>query len=242
MGVSLSIGSSSAGAARRALAITVGVLLCLIGAPSWGTVATVAAAGGCTQGSTLDIVAHEDDDLLFLSPDVLHDVQSGLCVRTVYVTAGDAGSGEGYWTSRQEGMEAAYADMAGVSDDWTQGDAGIPGHPATLMTLNGAPRVSLVFMHLPDGNTDGSGFSTTGYESLKKLRLGQISTIDAVDGSSSYTESSLQATLVTLMNAYQPDTIRTQDFVDDFNDGDHPDHHAVAYLTQAAERAGLVPA
>ncbi|MFI5100308.1 MAG: PKD domain-containing protein, partial [Actinomycetes bacterium] len=194
------------------------------------------AAASCAQGSTLDVVAHEDDDLLFLSPDLLHDVRSATCVRTVFVTAGDAGSGQGYWNARQNGSMAAYAEMAGVADDWTTTDAGIPGHTATLMTLDGAPRLSLVFMHLPDGNVDGSGFSTTGDESLMKLALGQISAISTVDGSSTYTEASLTGALVMLMNAYQPDTIRTQDFVGTFGDGDHADHHAVAYLTETASQ------
>ena len=42
------------------------------------------AAAGCPQGTTLNIVAHQDDDLLFLSPDLLHNIQAGRCVRTVY--------------------------------------------------------------------------------------------------------------------------------------------------------------
>ena len=39
----------------------------------------------------MQIVAHPDDDLLFQSPDLLHDVVGGKCVRTVFVTAGERG-------------------------------------------------------------------------------------------------------------------------------------------------------
>lgn len=67
-----------------------------------------AFAAGCSLGSTLNVVAHEDDDLLFLSPDLLHNIQAGRCVRTVFVTAGDSGAGAGYWQGREAGSKAAY--------------------------------------------------------------------------------------------------------------------------------------
>ncbi len=76
-------------------------------------------------GSILNIVAHEDDDLLFLSPDLLHAIQSGRTVRTIIVTAGDAGDGASYWQSRESGSMAAYAQMSGVANSWTQSDAGV---------------------------------------------------------------------------------------------------------------------
>src|SRR6266852_3026889 len=80
---------------------------------------TARAASGCTLGTTLNIVAHQDDDLLFLSPHLLHDVQAGRCVRTVFVTAGDGGGGAGYWQTRENGPKAAYAEMNGVPNSWT---------------------------------------------------------------------------------------------------------------------------
>lgn len=58
---------------------------------------------------TLNIVAHQDDDLLFLSPDLINDIASGRSVRTVFLTAGDAGNGRDYWISRQAGSQAAYS-------------------------------------------------------------------------------------------------------------------------------------
>src|SRR6266568_9517618 len=45
------------------------------------------AASACTQGVSMNIVAHEDDDILFLSPRLLHDIDAGRCVRTVFITA-----------------------------------------------------------------------------------------------------------------------------------------------------------
>ena len=206
------------------------------------SVGRVLAASCTTKVETF--VAHEDDDLLFTSPDLLHALQSStstVCVRTVYLTAGDAGSGQSYWGQRELGSQAAYAQMLGVSNTWTQSDAGVSGHPIPLYTLNANPNVSLAFMRLPDGNIDGSGFSSTGRKSMEKLWSGSISSITTVNGSSSYTKTSLISTLLTLMQSFQPTQIRAQDYVGTFGDGDHSDHHAAAYFARAAHQLYTTP-
>ena len=187
-----------------------------------------------STGTTLNIVAHEDDDLLFLSPDLLHAIQAGHTIRTVFLTAGDSGAGADYWQGRESGVQAAYAQMCGIDNSWTQTDAGITGHPIPVFTLSGHPSVSLAFMRLPDGNIDGFGFASTNHKSLQHLWTGSISTIDAIDGSSSYSKATLISTLTSLMSYFQPDQINTQDYVGTYGDGDHSDHHSVAYLVQAA--------
>ena len=77
------------------------------------------------------IVAHQDDDLLFQSPGLLEDIAAGDCVRTVFVTAGDAGLGTSYWHAREEGSRAAYAEMAGVANAWTNSEPVVAGHTFT---------------------------------------------------------------------------------------------------------------
>jgi LmbE family N-acetylglucosaminyl deacetylase len=193
------------------------------------------------SGKTLNIVAHEDDDLLFLSPDLLHAIQSGRNVRTIFVTAGDAGGNARYWKGREDGMQAAYAQVCGVANSWSQTDAGIAGHPIPVFTLTGYPSVSLAFLRLPDGNVDGGGFASTGYESLQKLWTDSISTIRAVNGSSSYTKTALINTLTSLMSSFQPDQVNMQDYIGAFGDGDHSDHHATAYLVQSALQGYATP-
>ena len=77
--------------------------------------------GGVTEGGDagrcaareLRIVAHQDDELLFMNPDLLESLHAGHCVRTVYLTAGDAGKGVAYASTRDAGMRAVYAEMAG---------------------------------------------------------------------------------------------------------------------------------
>jgi LmbE family N-acetylglucosaminyl deacetylase len=185
-------------------------------------------------GTTLNIVAHEDDDLLFLSPDLLHAVQSGHNVRTIFLTAGDGGARADYWEDREAGVKAAYAQMCGTANSWTQTDAGIAEHPIPVFTLSAYLSVSLAFMRLPDGNANGSGFPSTNHEALQKLWTGKISTINAIDGSSSYSKAALINTLTSLMSSFQPDQINTQDYIGTYGDGDHSDHHTVAYIVRAA--------
>ena len=160
-----------------------------VAALAWSTATAPGASAdpGCPAGTVMNIVAHQDDDLLFQSPALISVIREGLCVRTVYVTAGDANQTADYWTSRENGVRAAYAELAGVANTWTTTDAGIAGHPIPVATLDGATKISLAFMRLPDGFPDGSGGSNNGYQSLQKLYGGVLNTITTVDGSSSYT-------------------------------------------------------
>ena len=131
-------------------------------------------------------------------------------------------------------MRAAYAGMAGVSNSWTQSDAGVTEHPIPVFTLAGQTNISLAFMRLPDGDVNGSGFASDNYQSLEKLWTGSIQTMIAVDGSSSYTLSTLTGTLVALMSSFQPSQVNTMDYLGTYGDGDHSDHHTVGYLTKSA--------
>jgi hypothetical protein len=183
----------------------------------------------------MNVVAHQDDDLLFLSPDLIHDFQSGRCVRTVYVTAGVSDNDVTYRELREAGVKAAYAQMAGVANSWTTVDAGIGGHPMPLLTLAGKPTVSLVFMRLPQSEWGNPGGSTN--TTLRNLWNGTITQLRAHDGSSTYTRAQVISTLTTLMANFQPDAIRTQDYVGTFGDGDHDDHHAAGLFARQAHLA-----
>lgn len=197
-----------------------------------------AAAADCSAGSVLNVVAHQDDDLLFINPDIVADLDAGKCVRTVFLTAGDAGYDETYWEGREQGARSAYAQMAGVSDSWALTDAAIPGHPARLQTLNGQQKVSLVFLRLPDGGLSGTGYPVTGNVSLAEVWDGDASSITAIDGSgTSYTRTGLISALTTLMQNAGATEIDALDAAGAIGDGDHPDHYASAYFAQAAHQS-----
>jgi uncharacterized repeat protein (TIGR01451 family) len=213
-----------------AVALLAGLVV-LLGAPGGP-----AQAASCS-GTSLNVVAHQDDDLLFMSPDVLHEVQGGSrCVATVYVTAGDAGELPAYWQGRALGAQAAYAQMAGVANVWTESPLTIGSHPLAMYTLNADTKISLIFMRLPDGNyVYGTGYPSTGNQSLQHLWQGTLSSIDAVNESTSYTRTDLIDTLTGLMSQFQPDLIRTQDSAVGFGHGDHTDHVASALFAVAAQ-------
>jgi LmbE family N-acetylglucosaminyl deacetylase len=191
----------------------------------------------CTTLSVMNIVAHEDDDLLFMNPDLIHEIQAGYCIHSIYLTAGDAGIGQFYWLSREQGSEAAYDYMLGISSNtvWVQRIVELNSHEfIAVANPKGNSTVSLIFMHLPDGNLSGQGFSFSGYESLAKLYSGSISVINSVDNQSYYSSAQLTAALSTLMTAYRATEINTQsDFVST-QDPDHSDHMTVSLFVKQA--------
>src|SRR4051812_27265299 len=113
LAVSLGIAAGTAYAATDGQFALDGDFAALTGASSFATTPS------CPLGATMNIVAHEDDDLLFLSPDLIHDVQAGRCVRTVFVTAGAFPGATDYGGQREAGSRAANALMAGVANSWT---------------------------------------------------------------------------------------------------------------------------
>jgi LmbE family N-acetylglucosaminyl deacetylase len=190
----------------------------------------------CPSDTTiLNIVAHQDDDLLFMNPSLQHDIQAGHCIRTVYMTSGDAGASKYYWVGREQGSEAAYSSMLGIDDIWIERLVRLPsGQFITVANPRGNSRVSLIFMHLPDGNLQGQGFASSNYESLARLEAGGIDLIHAVDHQSAYDAGALSTALTTLMRSYQPDQVRTQANLVSTVNQDHSDHMAVGRMTQGA--------
>ncbi len=192
----------------------------------------------------MNIVAHQDDDLLFMNPETLHDIQAKRCIRSVYLTAGDAGSGQFYWLAREKGSEAAYASMLGIHNLWIQRTVKLGENEfATAAYPVQNRQVILLFMHLPDGNLNGNGFSSTHHESLARLESNKISVIHGVAGISQYTKPGLIQGLAELMRAFQPTEIRSQaprDVGRTFHD--HSDHITTGQLVSRAYQDYANPA
>lgn len=112
---------------------------------------------------TLQISAHQDDDILFMNPDFRNS--AGLTSTTaIFVTAGEAQGAPGqtreeFAASRQEGSRVAYASMYGATNSWTQSVCSFRGVYFEVDKLQGALDVNLVFLHLPDGG-DGIDINT----------------------------------------------------------------------------------
>ncbi|KAM0787970.1 hypothetical protein ACM66B_006172 [Microbotryomycetes sp. NB124-2] len=211
---------------------------------SWAVQLVSAAAFSCT-GGVVYAVAHADDDLLFQSPDLQTDMAKQKCVTTIFFTAGDSGqSGNTYMLAREAGNEAATALMAGVADQYTEFNATFGGQPVLIRTLVGAPQVQKVWFRIPDGNMDGTGFSNTGYQSLRALYFGSISQITNKPGTAAYTLNTLKQAVGEILVARKPDYVRTLDYMSDYDSGDHADHLTTARIIrdlvgQYAPNAGL---
>lgn len=75
----------------------------------------------------LNIVAHQDDDILFMNPDILNSVAAGNRQVTVYITAGNIGLADAtaatppgdpaYPIARENGAIAGYAKLLDIADN-----------------------------------------------------------------------------------------------------------------------------
>ncbi len=175
------------------------------------------------------IVAHADDWQLFMQPNVCNDlVTPGGKVVFIITTAGDAGGSKTYWMAREEGSKSSLrfclAPLAILSQ--ASGTKKFNNHTINYWSVNNA---TCFFLRLPDGNIDGNGFAVQDYQSLSKLKAGQINTIAAIDNSTTYQcWSDFYSTLQTIilsesqgisniwMNYLNPDT--------NINSNDHQDH------------------
>ena len=189
--------------------------------------------------TVMNVIAHEDDDLLFMNPDTAKAISDGKCVQTVYITAGDGGNNKSYWLSRQEGAEAAYSQMLGLHEKalWQNQIISFgPKQFATVARLYNNPKVSLIFFNLPDGNLHGQGFKDTSRTSIRKLYHGSVEKLSSVDGQSEFTKDQLVEALYTLMLKSRPTEIRTQssEVHPEIVIQDHSDHITTAQFADLA--------
>ena len=186
--------------------------------------------------TVMNIVAHQDDDLLFMNPDLEHNIMAGNCVRTVYVTAGDAGRPTQYWQAREAASEAAYNSLLGINNIWVHRIVKISDTEfLTVANPKDNYKISLIFMLLPDGNISGQGFRVTNHESLASLKAHRITLIHSVDKQSVYSSDGLVSALAEIMKTYKPSELHIQA---PQNDGkftaDHSDHKSVGSYTDHA--------
>lgn len=202
-------------------------------------------AAPCPDGAptTVSIMAHYDDDLLFANPQLITALRSGECVHTVFLTAGDAGKGMGYVEGRERGLRNAYDAMRGVSGvEWTTREVTLlTGMHATVIAPADDARLTITLLRLPDGNLNGSGFDATGRASLASMNAGTISEMTQVDTGAVVTRDQLLASVQEIIAAFQPHqlitlvpTEATMHVGDDPRRPDHSDHGAVGSLVRAA--------
>jgi len=176
-------------------------------------------------------VAHEDDDLLFMNPDIQAAIAAGQYVTTVYLTAGACAGQTGYYPTREAGVRAAYARMAGVADAWT-----VTGRPIRQVTLTAQPKVSLVFLRLSGSKSEAGNICDLATTNLRGLWENGVSNpalaMTSLDGANTYTRSQLITALTELIQRWHPVRIGTADGSGLFGQGTDPSGAKITYPAQ----------
>ncbi|MEW2139267.1 PIG-L family deacetylase [Streptomyces sp. NPDC005409] len=226
---------------------------------------SVVLPASVTAGTVVQVVAHPDDDLFFMNPDLSRSLLSGTQVTTAYLTSGESdGRNEArggaaqdpeqpadrthYAEARQNGIRSAYAQMAtgDRTSAWKRtviSTAG--GGRAELDVLIAKPQVNLVWLMLREAR------STAGDtpESLRGLWNGRIPALESqltsgtpVKQPFTYTKDQLIQAIAGVLERYRPTTIRMQDptpgrYGENGRYTDHQDHMYGARFVQAATAA-----
>jgi LmbE family N-acetylglucosaminyl deacetylase len=198
-------------------------------------------SGHCGAHKDLAIVAHQDDDLLFMNPDLQDTINQGGCLMVLYLTAGDRGEGEPYMLGRERGVRAAYAYMAGAPNTWQEDSLVVNQHTLARFTLKANPHIQLVHMRLHD---PWLGHGWGSLTPLSRTETNPAATVQALGPYGyTYNRAELTATVAALIRRYQPTTIRHQDNTVSVpyaqlcwrcTGHDHPDHISGARLVRDA--------
>lgn len=207
------------------------------------------------QTTVMHVVAHPDDDLFFLNPEIQQAIAARHRVVGVCVTAAESNGHNGpsrranakdYVKARQNGLRAAYGQMA-------QGDPKARWTRSTLTLPNGAQaeadtlgQVTLIFLNIAKSFWDGR------LRNLWAGRIGSLPTLvptgSAVHHAHRYHRTELIDTLAHLFDTYRPTLVSTMDLDPDLQVhdqrhprktdhgdlSDHEDHTATAQFTWAA--------
>ncbi|MFD7326778.1 PIG-L family deacetylase [Streptomyces sp. NPDC059875] len=209
--------------------------------------------------AVVQMVAHPDDDLYFMNPDTAQSIRSGAALTSVYMTSGESDGVNarsraphrpkpdkaGFAEARQNGIRAAYAEMATGSRTSPWDRVAIPtagGGHAELDVLRAKPQISLVWLQLREAGS----ISGDRPHSLNGLWNGRVETLESqraagtpVDTDFSYTREQVIDTLTGLLTRFRPTFVRMQDPTPGRSAktgalDDHQDHLYGARFAQAA--------
>ncbi|MFF3124621.1 ricin-type beta-trefoil lectin domain protein [Streptomyces sp. NPDC057908] len=186
---------------------------------------------------TLVGVAHPDDDLFFLNPEIMRTIRAGCPVDTIYLTAGDDAiknrvKALEYVDRREYGVRSAYAAMAEAANRWDQSDVQSGGFRVRSFRLADRARsadVRLTFLDLHDGLPQGQEAN-----SVLRLYDANRQSVYGFLGGVSFSEERLLTTLSGLVRRSRAERILTMDhdnasFAFGLGGGvDHSDHGITA--------------
>ena len=128
---------------------------------SWAAVLALAGCGDnlsdeplqLRPADTLVVVAHFDDDIIFMQPALHAALESG-SLTTVYVSSGDAIHGRLRAAHTFNAARIAYASVTG-SSDWNCGHLSLNGAPIHVCQLRGQG-ISMIGLDTADGGLEGN--------------------------------------------------------------------------------------
>jgi|GEM_PF-381965 len=186
------------------------------------------------QTTSVYVSAHPDDWQLFMNPNAYNSIKgTNEKVIFIHTTAGDAGDGitNNHYLAREEGSLRAIRFMSNTFTN--QGAPGINMNQ-TIVNVNGHQILKfsyrnavMYFLRLPDGNYSGTGYPQTSNQSLQKLYNGSITSISAIDGTTTYSSlADLENTLKSIVQIESTGNIKFNlaDNDDSINPDDHSDH------------------
>lgn len=220
----------SVGTAALSAAVVLAALVVPTAGPARGITSSDQPGAPCATrpDRQMSVVAHHDDDLLFLSPDLITSLRSGACLRAIYLVASDyhgEKTRESYLLAREKGLRAAYARAVGRSvDEWHEGTVTINGHDLPLFTLG--DQLSVVEFRLPDNAASYTG----PHGVVRPGGLGRLYDDDErlqdYYGRNSYDRKELIATLSAAIDDVDPGVVRTTDpSADEHGGTDYIDYH-----------------
>jgi GlcNAc-PI de-N-acetylase len=184
-----------------------------------------------SQADSLFIVAHLDDDMIFMQPELATALASG-SVTTVYVSSGDPIHGLARAEHTFEATRTAYEYATG-SSDWDCGYLIVTGLPVHHCRLRDRP-VSMIGLDVPEGGRRGQR-----PDSLLHLLDGTVSSLPILGlRGGRVTTTSLIAELAEIIAVTAPHELHTLDIA-----GIHGDDHAghlisAGFALWAAARVG----
>lgn len=102
---------------------------------------------------TLIIIAHFDDDMIFMQPELYSALASGRSLTTVYVSSGDQLHGGARAAHTFMAARMGYSSVTG-SRDWSCGHVWLAGSPAEHCRLRDRP-VAMIALGIADGEKFG---------------------------------------------------------------------------------------
>lgn len=132
------------------------------------------------------LIAHQDDSILFMEPQLSTDLVDVNC-RTIviHVTAGDAGIDDTYWQARE--TAAVDSVVFRLSENGAvQQSTGMQMLSGKSFRQDEINHMAMYFLRLPDGNKNGSGFSRQKHGSLEHLQNKTINQLHTVDHNAVY--------------------------------------------------------